>query len=203
MKQLFTADLHLGHQKVAGLRGFDDWLHHDATIANNWRSAVDPKDTVWILGDFSCGREGHALRMLRSLPGKKRLILGNHDDAHPMHRHASQAMARYGDVFEYVAMAGRVKLAGRDVLLSHFPYMDDHDSEVRYSQWRLMYKGMPLLHGHTHNPDQSVHNWGQDVNPGMGPAFATAPEIHVGLDAWGLRPVPGHVLEQLLQENEQ
>src|SRR5690606_3135580 len=92
VRQLFTADLHLGHAKVAGLRGFDDWIHHDAAVANNWREVVGECDTVWILGDFSCGREAHALRVLRNLPGRKRLILGNHDAAHPMRRRAPQAL---------------------------------------------------------------------------------------------------------------
>lgn len=191
VRQLFTADLHLGHAKVAGLRGFDDWIHHDAAVANNWRRVVGERDTVWILGDFSCGREAHALRVLRNLPGRKRLILGNHDAAHPMHRRAPQALARYGDVFEYVATAGRVKLAGRDFLLSHFPYQGDHTDEPRYRQWRLPNLGEALLHGHTHRADQGVHQ----------ETFAL--EIHVGLDAWDLTPVPAHIIEHLIKENEQ
>ena len=43
----------------------------------------------------------------------------------------------------------------------------------RYTQYRLPNQGRWLLHGHTHNKDQRIHG----------------KQLHVGLDAWGMRPV--------------
>src|SRR5690606_8522532 len=83
------------------------------------------------------------------------------------------------------------KLAGRDFLLSHFPYQGDHTDEPRYRQWRLPNLGEALLHGHTHRADQGVHQ----------ETFAL--EGHVGLDAWDLTPVPAHINEQLIKGNQQ
>src|SRR5690606_29340799 len=53
----FTADLHLGHKLLAGLRGFgEDTAAHDAEIARRWDFLVKPQDQVWVLGDLCIGR---------------------------------------------------------------------------------------------------------------------------------------------------
>ncbi|PSL04100.1 calcineurin-like phosphoesterase family protein [Haloactinopolyspora alba] len=211
MRHLFTSDLHLGHEKVAGLRGFECAVEHDKEIGERWASVVGERDIVWVLGDFSCGAEDYALDLLHGLPGRKRLIVGNHDAAHPMHRRAAQALARYGNVFEYVAMAGRVKLAGRDVLLSHFPWSGERAGDGRERQfrhWRIPFdEGGVLLHGHTHRTDQRAHGAYADWNPGLaGSSWAphgSALQVHVGLDAWDLTPVHAHIIEKLIKENDQ
>ena len=51
---------------------------------------------------------------------------------------------------------------------------DDHTDAPRFAQYRLPDEGRWLLHGHTHIADQRIHGR----------------QIHVGLDAWDLRPVP-------------
>src|SRR4051812_40938746 len=50
---LYTSDLHIGHQKVAGIRGFATTEEHDLAMAELWRAQVQPDDQVWILGDLS------------------------------------------------------------------------------------------------------------------------------------------------------
>ena len=82
----FTSDLHLGHPKVAEIRGFESTDEHDEHLAWRWRTFVHEHDVVYVLGDVSGdGGQAHALEILRGLPGEKRLILGNHDAAHPLH----------------------------------------------------------------------------------------------------------------------
>lgn len=59
------------------------------------------------------------------------------------------------------------------VMLSYFPYATDHTTSARYLQFRLRDEGNWLLHGHTHAKEK----------------ITSRREIHVGLDAWNLRPV--------------
>ncbi|MCZ0732370.1 metallophosphoesterase [Mycolicibacterium iranicum] len=187
----FTADLHIGHRLVAGLRGFeDDPARHDTELARRWDAQIADTDVVWLLGDISGGGRGsqqRALTWLAARPGTKHLITGNHDSVHPMHEDAHKALPAYLEVFASVQQSARRKLAGQQVLLSHFPYLDGADSGEwqagrRFDQWRLPDCGAWLLHGHTHSASRR-----------SGPRG-----IHVGLDAWGLAPVSIDQIAQIL-----
>lgn len=181
----FLSDPHFGHSRVAGLRGFGSVECHDEGIARRWWFTVRPDDVVWVLGDLCLGNPERALERIAGLPGRKRLIFGNHDAGHPSHRNAHRWSRAYAGVFEYVAASARIKLQGREVLLSHFPYERDR-GPVRHEQWRLPDLGVPLLHGHTHGTER------RSATP-----FGT-PELHVGLDAWNLHPVSDRELADLL-----
>lgn len=175
----FTSDLHLGHNLVSELRGFDNTDAHDLTIATNWTNTIRNDDIVWVLGDLTMTQTTHALDLIRELPGRKRLIVGNHDPVHPMHSRSVRHFSEWADVFEFIAPFARIKLCGRETLLSHFPYESDRTGLAsRYMQYRLRNEGLPLLHGHTH----SDQRWTSEI------------ESHVGLDAWDMTPVPDHIL---------
>ena len=180
MTTWFTSDLHVGHRRVAEIRGFETVEAHDQTLAAKWRHAVGEQDLVWVLGDLAVGRPEAALELLADLPGRKRLVSGNHDPVHPMHRDAPKWSQAYAEVFEWVTPFQRVSVHGRRVMLSHFPYERDR-YEVRYLEYRLRDGGLPLLHGHTHSRERQVGR-----------------EVHVGVDAWDMRPVrDSEVVEQL------
>ena len=180
----FTSDLHLGHRKVAELRGFDSVISHDLAIAEAWMAVVQPDDQVWVLGDLTSGSNGQlapALTLLDALPGEKHLIAGNHDQVHPMNRDSHRWQRRFLGTFASVQPFARRKVAGRSVLLSHFPYHRDRD-EPRYTQYRLRDEGLWLLHGHTHGTEQLTIT---PPIPGTEHLFGPAREVHVGWDAWG------------------
>lgn len=179
-----TADLHIAHRYVSELRGFADPAEHDAALAENWDRLVRPDHQVWVLGDISVGgkaNEMRALEWIAARPGTKHLVAGNHDSCHPYRSQAHKWQRIYLEVFASVQMAAVRKLDGHRVLLSHFPFQGspdgDHTVENRFEEWRLPRTGENadrwLLHGHTHSPDR-IH--GQ--------------QIHVGLDAHNLAPVP-------------
>lgn len=154
MSNHYWADLHLGHSLVAGLRGFASPDEHDNHIIGRWMEAVHKNDSIWLLGDLSVGNPGQALEIIRHLPGRKHLILGNHDNAHPAHRDAHRHQARYRDVFASVSTMAHRRIAGHEFLLSHFPYDGDsitRDGVDRYSQYRLRFEGRWLVHGHVHD----------------------------------------------------
>ena len=182
----FTADLHLGHKLVAGLRGFgDDTEKHDATLAQRWDYLVRPQDQIWVLGDLCIGRgRSHhsALEWVAARPGIKHLIFGNHDSGHPMHSEAHKVQAQYLDVFASAQIAGIRKIGTQRVMMSHFPFGADHTEVARYPEWRPVNAGQWLIHGHTHSG-----------------VAVKGREIHVGLDAHALAPVPLKWVEQVIR----
>lgn len=202
MATYFTSDLHIGHKFVAGLRGFYgealgsvDLDAHDDAIRQAFL-VVKPDDIVWVLGDICVSASGwvKALEILKELPGRKRLISGNHDPVANHHRDSWKYQRAALEVFESVQEYGRIKLAPRDspyggyVLMSHYPYSgvgSDHGEE-RYTQYRLPDLGMPIIHGHTHGTEK-LHF-----------SEAGTPQIHVGLDAWNMRLVSQNEVEKLL-----
>lgn len=191
----FTSDLHIGHELVAKdrMRGRVLPRHvgaevdaHDRLLAERWDERVHPDDQVWILGDISAGSktaQSNALAWLACRPGIKHLIAGNHDGCHPMHRNAHRWQPEYLKVFASVQAFARRRIAGRSVLLSHFPYSNDHSLMPRFGQYRLRDKGELLLHGHTH--------CGIRVD---------GREFHVGVDAWDLAPVNIDEIATLIHE---
>lgn len=183
----YTADLHVGHKLVSRLRGFNSTAEHDDHLAEIWHDLIGPKDIVYVLGDVAASNYAYALDVVSSLPGTKHLIAGNHDPVHPAHRRSFVAgFQEWSEVFRTISPFGRRRLAGHEVLLSHFPYADwgdgpDRDGS-RYDQYRLPNMGTPLLHGHTHGTER-----------------AHGHSLHVGLDAWGLKPVDQEEVIEWLQ----
>lgn len=207
MAVFFTSDLHLGHEKVAELRGFDSIAAHDRHLVDVWQSTVAPDDTVWVLGDITLGNPIGELVLLSVLNGTKHLVWGNHDQGHPMHRNAHRKAAQYTlltpsgrAAFASAQAFARRRINGRSVLLSHFPYFGDtpgreHD---RHRQYRLQIDEsdpLDIIHGHTHGTEvvTEVPMWGAGATPAQ-----PVRQIHVGLDAHGLRLVPLEKVAELL-----
>jgi len=175
-----TADSHFGHKLVAHDRGYDFADEHDAALLRTHAKAFRDGDDIWWLGDMAFDgwkdRVGHALNVL---PGRHHLVLGNHDRAHPLNSRAQDYQATYFALgFSSVSLFARVSYGGKGAFLSHFPYSgDDGDRADRFAEWRLRDEGKLLFHGHTHGHEVTTTS----------PAGTT--QVHVGLDAWGLRPV--------------
>lgn len=192
----YTSDVHIGHRKVAGIRGFwdednviatgfgmpealPDTHAHDEMLAENWDAVVRPGDTVYVLGDISINGD-HALEWMDARPGHKVLIAGNHDPVNPMFRTAEAKFPRWMQTFDMIVPFMRKRLGGQNVLLSHFPYASYGEGperggaeESRHNQYRLPEMDLPLLHGHTHGKERGHENM-----------------FHVGVDAWDMQLVP-------------
>jgi calcineurin-like phosphoesterase family protein len=170
----YTSDTHLWHLPQAVRRGFTSRQEHNEAIITRWNELVRPDDIVKLLGDVALGPERLWWPLIGQLHGTIDLITGNHDAPWPGHRDAHKAQAKWigPGRFRSVQAFGRDTIAGIDVSLSHFPYVGDHTPEDRHQGWRLRPSDRPLLHGHTHSSDRG-----------------DAHQVHVGLDAWDLRPV--------------
>ncbi len=85
MANWYTADLHFGHKRIIEFckRPFASVAEMNAKIISNFQSRVQPDDDLWIVGDFAFGQSPSSSQFeswFHGLPGRKHLILGNHDD---------------------------------------------------------------------------------------------------------------------------
>lgn len=165
MNEFFISDPHFGHQLLAKLRGFSCPAEHDRFLYQKWLKKLpeDQQVRLWILGDNYCGgveAETAALELLQrfredlltqkgslvELPG----LLGNHDLAHPKFADGYHRLKNFYRAYESVQTTAAIKLAGRNVMLNHFPYEGNRFDKPWMDQYRLRDLGLPLVHGHTH-----------------------------------------------------
>jgi len=87
-KTWFTADLHLGHERIISLcnRPFETVDEMNKTIIEKWNERVDPQDTVWVLGNAASGAmhtpprsTADGLVLCNQLHGHKILVAGDYD----------------------------------------------------------------------------------------------------------------------------
>lgn len=133
----FTSDLHLGHNNILNLqenRGklFSNIEDMNFTIINKWLTFIQPEDDIFVLGDILFRKS--FISLLENLPGKKHLILGNHD-RNDIHQY-----------FDTVNNYLEVKVGKNDVILFHYPISEWN--KKRYGSWHL--------HGHTHGKFQGI-----------------------------------------------
>ena len=133
------ADLHLGHSKVATMRGdFKDAEDHDKYLVEQWNATVSPSDKVYVLGDVALN-----LRALKTyvpqLVGHKVLVAGNHD---------IYDIRDYLDVgFKSVYGARELTYCGARLLLTHIPvHPDEFFMHGKGSAQRFDTN----IHGHLH-----------------------------------------------------
>ena len=202
----FSSDTHFLHAMVARLRGFESSEAHDGAVIERWNHIVRPDDLVWHLGDVGLGNETRVLEQAARLNGRKQLITGNHDPCWPGHRDSRKHQRRWLEVFESVQAFAKVRLDGRLVLLSHFPYEGDHTTEERATQFRLRDEGEWLSHGHTHQQNRLGLNPRyltiMGATDGEGITSTRGREVHAGLDAWDLAPVSEAAILGVIREYE-
>ena len=181
----FSADLHLGHKRIIELcnRPFTDVATMNDALVERFNEVVAPDDELWLLGDICMGPLAESLDVLSRFNGRKILVPGNHDRVSPAYHHkgdraekVARFAAQYLEVFDEIIWKDPWTYnvgAGRDVLLSHFPYVgDSHSDEDRYADLRPVDTGLPLVHGHVHG------EWRE-----------RGKMLNVGVDVWGFAPV--------------
>lgn len=180
------SDLHIGHDFIANLRGYESIEAHDDDLLRKWNQTVKKRDQIWILGDLAMN-PNKARDWLPKANGTKFLVYGNHDKGHPMHSGFGSQQRRDMEVFQAVTTIASMKMDGRTVMMSHFPYTVDHVPASRFMEWRARDEGLYLLHGHTHSPWQ----WSGER------------QIHVGVDAWREGPVNRDTVAEMIRKNEE
>ena len=129
---LFTSDLHLGHANIIKHcnRPFQSVEEMDEFILEKWNAKVKPQDTVYILGDLMFRNKRSPEEYLSRMPGKKFLVVGNHDKAWMK----KVDLARW---FEGIEMMRFMSDGQRKLTLCHYPMMtwpfSNHDGWMVYA----------------------------------------------------------------------
>lgn len=79
---LIWSDLHINHEAILRYenRPFKDVKEMKQVLTGNWKSAATSHDTVFVLGDVAFRTTKEELtEIIQNLPGKKVLVMGNHD----------------------------------------------------------------------------------------------------------------------------
>lgn len=133
----FTSDPHYSHGNVIRFcdRPFPDIDAMNAHLLAECLGRVGPDDDLWILGDFTAGKTTDAQRdevrhIFHALPGRKRLIRGNHD------RDWVCALP-----WDSVAETADIVVDKRRLFLSHYPMITWPGARHQSIQ----------LFGHVHN----------------------------------------------------
>lgn len=183
----FTSDLHFGHKNVIDYcnRPFDSVEQMNEEIIANFNAHVKPEDITYFIGDIFFCKKAEAKSILSRMNGTKILIRGNHD---------FKTSVMYEIGFSAVMEFAQIRLGQTYINLSHYPYkrsiwnhywkiLFDKKYRSKLHFKRLMDDGNFLIHGHTHDMKK--------VNGRM---------IHVGVDAWGYRPVSQHQISRVIDD---
>ncbi len=141
----FTSDPHYNHKNlVAGLsawenkqgcRDFPDLDTHNAALCNSINATVGPKDTLYVLGDWSFGGfEQIKVFRDRIMCPNVHLIMGNHD------HHIRNNRENCQDLFTSVNEYKQITVKGQTINLFHY------STRV----WDKSYRGAWMLYGQSH-----------------------------------------------------
>jgi calcineurin-like phosphoesterase family protein len=129
----FYSDSHFFHENIIKFcnRPFANAKEMNEKLIHNWNKVVGPNDFIYHLGDiFMGGTEKERSELLWSLNGRKRLIIGNHDESF---------MKQKGmNAFEKISLWKGFK--EEDFTCTHMPHRLDKLRDGHYN-----------VHGHTHN----------------------------------------------------
>jgi calcineurin-like phosphoesterase family protein len=147
MTKHYIGDTHFSHENIVKWEGegepsrpWDNIEDMNEAMRDNWNSVVDPKDTIYHLGDVAFGVTAReSLRNLEGLNGKKILICGNHDVVHSnVEKGSVKDLTQY---FDKIYGCKEISLGGVRGIMSHIPV---HDSQL---DERFQFN----VHGHLHH----------------------------------------------------
>ena len=113
-RKLYIADWHYNHANILFFdnRPFKTTREHDEELIRRWNTAVNPCDTVYVLGDMFWCNMTAAIDVLKRLNGNIILIKGNHDRCHD-----ARLLKCFAKVCDYLEVED-----GEDhIVLSHYP----------------------------------------------------------------------------------
>ena len=159
----FTSDLHLAHDKdfVWKARGFNNVNEMNKTIIKNFNNVVGYDDDLYILGDLILGNIEEGKKLLKQIPGRVHVILGNHD--------TEQKIEFYKSLGWDCQWGLLTKIDGYSIFMSHWP------TKTQNFNLKPLKREVLNFHGHTHQ----TSNW-TDGEYCM---------YHVGVDSHNCYPV--------------
>lgn len=149
---LFWSDLHFYHENIIRFaeRPFDSTDHMNQQMIKNYWSSVTDKDIVVFGGDVAFGEVEEVIKVMKPLPGKKVLVLGNHDFD------KNKCVYRNYHCFDVVTLSFTMQriIDGQtyNILVTHYPVHAD-----------ILPENTINLHGHTHQRKAGSKNINMSV----------------------------------------
>lgn len=201
----FGSDLHFSH---AGMleggrlseRPFVSIDEMNEAILAAINERVGPDDLFIMPGDICMGTISESMAVAAQINGEAIALPGNHDRVFPglEKRGRGLGLEEWSAVYEdeanicflpdpWVTMT----YDGVTFMISHFPYEgDSRNGEERFAEARPPCDGLPIVHGHVHEQNQT--------STYVTPDGVHVPQVNVGMDAWG-RPVHADEVVALLR----
>jgi calcineurin-like phosphoesterase family protein len=164
-KVWLTSDTHFGHENIIKYcnRPFNDVWQMNVALTTIWTGKVTDDDIVVHLGDLTLMKDPKKYKstwqLIRSLPGKKILVRGNHD--HPR-------------IVPYLREIGWVivnEIISENVTMRHIPPTGTSDADIVCAP-------DVFLHGHIHgkshhrdHPSGNCYDVGVDATADYGPVL--------------------------------
>ena len=139
-KLWLISDTHFGHKNIVQYQQRPE--SHEAIMLSEWVWAVGEDEPILHLGDVFLGKQGNPARwsaILGRLPGRKFLILGNHDKAKK-------------SLYEQAGFTIIQPFVHRGIAFTHRPISIEFPQE-ELRDWSIN------IHGHVHaNPYRPEHD---------------------------------------------
>jgi len=150
VKFYLISDTHFNHENMKTYCQRPD--NFTELLQKNWRETVKPEDVVIHLGDVAIGKKPLAMEIIRSLPGKKWLIRGNHDRDKSCGWYVENGFDMACDTLHF-----------RHCLLTHEPANAVIRASGNKPYEPSAYDGLPEgcelnIHGHLHNIWDGFHS---------------------------------------------
>jgi len=86
MSVWLISDTHFYHSNIIlyEKRPFSNKIEMNEVMINNWKKVVRKNDTIFHLGDVGFGSKCMMYELISDLPGRKILVMGNHDKQHSL-----------------------------------------------------------------------------------------------------------------------
>lgn len=147
----FISDTHFNHEAILTfkdddgnlIRNFDNVMEMNETMIERWNEVVKDGDKVYHLGDVFLGDKVLFRENWSRLKGRKRLVVGNHDDI--------KFLAK-GGFFQKIVMWRKMTEYG--VLLTHVPVHPTTLGEGRFEGKKIV-----NVHGHIHQNQSPEGNY--------------------------------------------
>lgn len=148
---LFWSDQHFYHNNIIKYcnRPYEDSYYMNLQLAQNYKDTVNENDIVVWAGDTAFGKVDRAREFLLSqkLPGKKLLILGNHDFENGSFEYRD--MKLFDEISSCESFTYNLEINGEikenNFIISHYPISEE-----------LLPKNTYNIHGHIHDQQKGL-----------------------------------------------
>lgn len=142
------SDIHFNHKNICSHanRPYQSMEEMHNALLNNYRSVVGDDDLVIWGGDISFGNVQEINQIIDDLPGRKALILGNHDFDHRKMKPLNYSC------FDLTNSLATFVCNGQEYVVTHYPIDLNHLPQDTVN-----------IHGHTHQHSMGVRRLNMSV----------------------------------------